>query len=165
MPRVIVCDVNETLLNLDALGPYFEETFGDRRVLHEWFQTVLLYSEVVTIAGPVSEFRADRGGGAGDDRTRTRHQADGSDREGLFNDRMRQDATLTWPRPPAFRLSPAFPMRTERRQLLGMSRREAYFVSRIDPELREDRCDQARPDDPDPHATPQPACRSSLSHP
>ena len=56
MPRVIVCDVNETLLNLDALGPYFEETFGDRRVLHEWFQTVLLYSEVVTIAGPYASF-------------------------------------------------------------------------------------------------------------
>src|SRR5215471_1331 len=51
MPRVIVCDVNETLLNIGALGPYFEETFGDRRVLQEWFQTVLLYSEVVTIAG------------------------------------------------------------------------------------------------------------------
>ena len=56
MPRVIVCDVNETLLNLDALGPYFEETFGDRLVLHEWFQTVLLYSEVVTIAGPYASF-------------------------------------------------------------------------------------------------------------
>src|SRR5215471_943102 len=56
MPRVIVCDVNETLLNIGALGPYFEETFGDRRVLQEWFQTVLLYSEVVTIAGPYASF-------------------------------------------------------------------------------------------------------------
>jgi 2-haloacid dehalogenase len=56
MPRVIVCDVNETLLDIGALGPYFEETFGDRRVLHEWFQTVLLYSEVVTIAGPYASF-------------------------------------------------------------------------------------------------------------
>src|SRR5215831_16772249 len=56
MPRVIVCDVNETLLDIGALGPYFEETFGDRRVLQEWFQTVLLYSEVVTIAGPYASF-------------------------------------------------------------------------------------------------------------
>ena len=56
MPRVIVCDVNETLLDIGALGPSFEETFGDRRVLHEWFQTVLLYSEVVTIAGPYASF-------------------------------------------------------------------------------------------------------------
>jgi 2-haloacid dehalogenase len=56
MPRVIVCDVNETLLDLGALAPTFEQAFGDRRVLHEWFQTVLLYSEVATVAGPYTSF-------------------------------------------------------------------------------------------------------------
>jgi 2-haloacid dehalogenase len=56
MPRVIVCDVNETLLDVGALEPRFKETFGDGRVLQEWFTTVLLYSEVATVAGPYSDF-------------------------------------------------------------------------------------------------------------
>jgi 2-haloacid dehalogenase len=56
MPRVIVCDVNETLLDLGALEPHFKQAFGDGRVLHEWFATVLLYSEVATLAGPYSDF-------------------------------------------------------------------------------------------------------------
>src|SRR5687767_6196797 len=56
MPRVIVCDVNETLLDIGALEPHFEQTFGDGRVLQEWFANVLLYSEVATLAGPYSDF-------------------------------------------------------------------------------------------------------------
>jgi 2-haloacid dehalogenase len=56
MPRVIVCDVNETLLDIAALEPRFKQAFGDGRVLQEWFSTVLLYSEVATLAGPYSDF-------------------------------------------------------------------------------------------------------------
>jgi 2-haloacid dehalogenase len=56
MARVIVCDVNETLLDVAALAPRFERTFGEGRVLQEWFNTVLLYSEVATLAGPYSDF-------------------------------------------------------------------------------------------------------------
>ena len=56
MPRVIVCDVNETLLDVGALEPLFKQAFGDGRVLQEWFATVLLYSEVATLAGPYSNF-------------------------------------------------------------------------------------------------------------
>jgi len=56
MPRVIVCDVNETLLDVRALEPDFTEVFGDARVLQEWFATVLLYSEVATLAGPYADF-------------------------------------------------------------------------------------------------------------
>jgi FMN phosphatase YigB (HAD superfamily) len=56
MPRVIVCDVNETLLDVGALEPHFKQTFGDGRVLQEWFANVLLYSEVVTLSGPYSDF-------------------------------------------------------------------------------------------------------------
>ena len=58
MPRVIVCDVNETLLDVGALEPHFKGVFGDGRVLQEWFGTVLLYSEVATLAGPYSTSRA-----------------------------------------------------------------------------------------------------------
>src|SRR4029453_5133510 len=63
MPRVIVCDVNETLLDVGALEPYFKQTFGDGRVLQDWFSNVLLYSEVATLAGPYSDF-ASIGGAA-----------------------------------------------------------------------------------------------------
>ena len=56
MPRVIVFDVNETLLDMAALEPHFKTVFGDDRVLQEWFATVLLYSEVATLAGPYTDF-------------------------------------------------------------------------------------------------------------
>ena len=63
MPRVIVCDVNETLLDVEALEPQFKQAFDDGRVLQDWFATVLLYSEVATLAGPYAEF-ASIGGAA-----------------------------------------------------------------------------------------------------
>ena len=63
MARVIVCDVNETLLDVGALEPHFKQAFGDGRVLQDWFGTVLLYSEVATLAGPYSDF-ASIGGAA-----------------------------------------------------------------------------------------------------
>ena len=56
MPRVIVCDVNETLLDIGALEPHFTQAFGEGRVLQEWFAHVLLYSEVATLAGPYADF-------------------------------------------------------------------------------------------------------------
>jgi 2-haloacid dehalogenase len=69
MPRIIVFDVNETLLDVDALKPHFARAFGDEVVLREWFSTVLLYSEVVSLAGPYSDFGAI--GGAALDMTAT----------------------------------------------------------------------------------------------
>ncbi len=56
MPRVIVCDVNETLLDVKSLAPHFVTAFGDAGVLKEWFNTVLLYAGVETIAGPYHDF-------------------------------------------------------------------------------------------------------------
>lgn len=58
MPRIIVFDVNETLLDVSALEPYFVRVFGDGRALREWFSTLLLYSEVSTLAGPYADFPA-----------------------------------------------------------------------------------------------------------
>jgi 2-haloacid dehalogenase len=71
MPRVVVCDVNETLLDIAALEPHFKQAFGDGRVLQEWFTTVLLYSEVATLAGPYSDFASI--GGAALDMTAAAH--------------------------------------------------------------------------------------------
>ena len=54
--KVIVFDVNETMLDVNALGPQFERVFGDARVGQEWFSNVVLYSQVTTIAGPYVDF-------------------------------------------------------------------------------------------------------------
>jgi 2-haloacid dehalogenase len=56
--RIIVVDVNETMLDIEALEPHFLRAFGSGQVLREWFSTVLLYSNVATLAGPYSEFGA-----------------------------------------------------------------------------------------------------------
>lgn len=56
MPQVIVFDVNETMLDVSALKPFFERVFGDGNVLQSWFQQVLQYSLVSTIAGPYFDF-------------------------------------------------------------------------------------------------------------
>ncbi|MHB1271982.1 MAG: haloacid dehalogenase type II [Rhodanobacter sp.] len=54
--RVIVFDVNETLLDIDMLNPYFERTFGDVRVLRQWFGELILYSQALTLSGSYTPF-------------------------------------------------------------------------------------------------------------
>ena len=54
--RIIVFDVNETLLDVGALAPQFERLFGNAGVGQEWFTNVVLYSQVTTIAGPYATF-------------------------------------------------------------------------------------------------------------
>jgi 2-haloacid dehalogenase len=53
MPRrpVIVFDVNETLLDLDALRPTFDRIFNDPAALRLWFASLITYSEALTLAG------------------------------------------------------------------------------------------------------------------
>ena len=54
--RIIVFDVNETLLDVGALAPQFQRLFGNTGVVQEWFSNVVLYSQVATIAGPYVDF-------------------------------------------------------------------------------------------------------------
>ena len=54
--RIMVFDVNETLLDVGALAPQFQRTFGNGGVAQEWFSNVVLYSQVATIAGPYVDF-------------------------------------------------------------------------------------------------------------
>lgn len=57
MPRrVIVFDVNETLLDLRALKPQFERVFGDGEVLYQWFGQVLHSALPTAVTGPYSDF-------------------------------------------------------------------------------------------------------------
>src|SRR5438093_3202138 len=56
MKRVLVFDVNETLLDLSALDPHFQRVFGDATVRVEWFQTMLQSAFLTTITGPYRPF-------------------------------------------------------------------------------------------------------------
>jgi len=51
MKKLIVFDVNETLLDLKALDPHFERVFGNASVRTSWFATVLRNSLVATVTG------------------------------------------------------------------------------------------------------------------
>lgn len=56
MPGTIAFDVNETLLDLSALDPYFESAFEDRGVRMEWFTELLKQAFVTTITHSYSNF-------------------------------------------------------------------------------------------------------------
>jgi len=47
---VIVFDVNETLMNLDALRPTFDRIFGDPAAMRLWFANLITYSEALTLS-------------------------------------------------------------------------------------------------------------------
>lgn len=55
-PSVIVFDVNETLIDIEALSPHFERVFGDGRVLREWFGQLVLYSMATALSGLYEDF-------------------------------------------------------------------------------------------------------------
>ena len=56
MKKLIVFDVNETLLDLSALDHEFERVFGDASVRGAWFAQVLQNSLVATITGRYDDF-------------------------------------------------------------------------------------------------------------
>lgn len=54
--RVIVFDVNETLLDIESLNPFFEQTFGEARVMRQWFSELIIYSQSLTLSGSYTPF-------------------------------------------------------------------------------------------------------------
>ena len=48
---LILFDVNETLLDLEAIRPFFDRIFGDPAALRLWFADLIMYSEALTLAG------------------------------------------------------------------------------------------------------------------
>ena len=56
MPRVCVFDVNETLLDLGTLDPYFQNLFGNAAVRQEWFNQMIQSALVSTVTGAYSDF-------------------------------------------------------------------------------------------------------------
>lgn len=58
MKRVIVFDVNETLLDVGALDPVFTRIFGDAAARREWFGQMLQLAFVSTIMDTYRDFGA-----------------------------------------------------------------------------------------------------------
>ena len=58
MARVIVFDVNETLLDLRALDPVFARLFGDAGARLEWFNQLLQSALVATVTDAYRDFGA-----------------------------------------------------------------------------------------------------------
>lgn len=56
MSRVIVFDVNETLLDLRALDPIFVRLFGDPAARQEWFGQMLQSALVATVTNAYRDF-------------------------------------------------------------------------------------------------------------
>jgi 2-haloacid dehalogenase len=56
MRRVLVFDVNETLLDLAALDPLFERAFGDAGVRRAWFNQMIQSALVATVTGAYRTF-------------------------------------------------------------------------------------------------------------
>ncbi|MBC6463623.1 haloacid dehalogenase type II [Actinomadura sp. HBU206391] len=50
-PRVLVFDVNETLIDFESMNPLFEKIFGDARVMREWLGQLITYSMTITLSG------------------------------------------------------------------------------------------------------------------
>lgn len=60
--RVIVFDVNETLLDITVLEPFFTRVFGHAGVMRQWFAELVLYSQTMTLSGEYMTY-ADIGAG------------------------------------------------------------------------------------------------------
>lgn len=61
-PAVLLFDVNETLLDIEALRPLFVRIFGDGRVLRDWYAQLVIYSQTAAFAGRYVAFGTLGGG-------------------------------------------------------------------------------------------------------
>jgi 2-haloacid dehalogenase len=52
----IVFDVNETLLDLQTMEPFFERIFGEKDAMGLWFANLVMYSAVLTMADSYTPF-------------------------------------------------------------------------------------------------------------
>lgn len=57
-PSILVFDVNETHLDIDAMGPLFTQIFGDPRAVREWFGQLVVYSMTAAMSHRYVDFFA-----------------------------------------------------------------------------------------------------------
>lgn len=55
-PSVLVFDVNETLIDIEAMTPLFEQLFGDRSAMREWFAQLVMYSMTTAISHRYTDY-------------------------------------------------------------------------------------------------------------
>jgi 2-haloacid dehalogenase len=55
-PAVLVFDVNETLIDIDAMASVFEQIFGDAQAMREWFGQLVMYSMTTALSGSYVDF-------------------------------------------------------------------------------------------------------------
>jgi 2-haloacid dehalogenase len=55
-PSVLVFDVNETLIDIEAMAPIFGQIFGDARAMREWFGQLVVYSMTTAMSGRYVDF-------------------------------------------------------------------------------------------------------------
>jgi 2-haloacid dehalogenase len=55
-PSVLVFDVNETLIDIDATTPVFERILGQTGAMREWFNQLVMYSMTATLSGHYADF-------------------------------------------------------------------------------------------------------------
>ncbi len=54
--KILVFDVNQTLLDIQVLRPLFKRVFGNEQVLETWFSQLVMYSQVLTLTGYYADF-------------------------------------------------------------------------------------------------------------
>lgn len=55
-PSILIFDVNETLINIESIGPVFQRIFGDAKLVREWFNYLILYSNATSLSGLYATF-------------------------------------------------------------------------------------------------------------
>lgn len=55
-PPVLIFDVNETLIDIDALAPLFEDLLGYPHALRDWFGQLVMYSMTAATSGCYVDF-------------------------------------------------------------------------------------------------------------
>jgi 2-haloacid dehalogenase len=55
-PKVLVFDVNETLIDFESMTPLFERVLGDGRAMREWLGHLFTYSMTATLSGLYVDF-------------------------------------------------------------------------------------------------------------
>ncbi len=56
MPSVLIFDVNETLIDIEALSPLFAQILGDAGAMREWFGQLVMYSMATALSGRYVDF-------------------------------------------------------------------------------------------------------------
>jgi 2-haloacid dehalogenase len=55
-PKLLIFDVNETLIDFESMHPLFERVFGDKRVMREWLGHLIMYSMTFTMSGIFKDY-------------------------------------------------------------------------------------------------------------